>query len=312
MEAITLFNDTFNKYLSKKDKFDSLYIFVINKVEVEEVIEKVSKIISTIDTINDVKRKNYLKSRLLNFKEYLKINYKPETFIFEIFLIDENVNVENLIPYYKQTLDMFNTKNFLCEYSSTYPIEWLKKLLLEREYINVIKVKNNDISHSKINSTKKCVLYSDTIKSMDLNKILQERVAKGEKYLIHGVSATLKNFVDKNAIAVHTNELTDEQILKIVENSKSLEYHKELDDYLSKMLDPKISNKLVFGKDIQTCIKNSLLKTLYCSEEIYVKTSKIPEHLKNFEIKVIKQIEKGDISDRLNKDFSGALGIKYY
>ena len=33
MEALTHFSDTFNKYTSQKDKFDSLYIFVINKVE---------------------------------------------------------------------------------------------------------------------------------------------------------------------------------------------------------------------------------------------------------------------------------------
>jgi hypothetical protein len=188
----------------------------------------------------------------------------------------------------------------------------LQNLLLDREYINVIKIKNNDIQYSKINSTKKITLYSDSIKSMDLSKIIEDKIPKNESYLIHGVSSVLKNFIDKKAIGIHTNELTDEQILKISSNIKNLEYQKALEDILNKLLDPKVGNKIVFGKDIQISIKNSLLKTLYCTEEIYKKSSVIPEHLKIFEFKIIKQIEKGDIYDKLEKDFSGAIGIKYY
>jgi len=312
MEALLHFKEKFNKYLDKKDKFESLYIFVVNDLVIEELIEKISKIISSIDNISDVKRKNYLKNRLGNFREYLKINYKPEEYISEIFLIDDNINIESFINFYKQTLQIFNVNKFIYEYSSTYPLEWLKNLLLDREYINVIKIKNNDLQLSKINSTKKITVYSDSIKSMDLTKIIQDKIPKNEPYLIHGVSSVLKNFVDKKAIAIYTNELTDEQILKISSNIKNLEYQKELEDILNKLLDPKVGNKIVFGKDIQISIKNSLLKTLYCTEEIYKKSSVIPEHLKTFEIKIIKQIEKGDIYDKLEKDFSGAVGIKYY
>lgn len=312
MEPYILFNNTFSKYNNIKDKFESLYIFVSNKLVIEDLIEKISKILSSMDSISDTKRKTYLKNRIFNFKEYLKINYKPETIINEIFLIDDNVNIESLIPYYKQTLDMFKVNNFIFQYASEYPLEWLKNLLLDRNYINILKVKNNDISHTKINSTKKMTIYSETIKSMDLTKIVQEKIPKGEPYIIHGISVVLKNFVDKNATGIYNSELTDEQIIKIFSNIKNIEYQKELDDILSKLLDPKFSNKIVFGKDIQISIKNSLLKTLYCTEEIFKKTSKIPEHLKNFEIKVINQIEKGDIFDKLEKDFAGAVGIKYY
>lgn len=312
METHVNFNNTFYKYLDKKDKFDSLYIFVINNMIIEEVIEKVLKIILSIDNMSDTKKKIYLKNRLGNFMEYLKINYKPEVFITEIFLIDDNINPETLTTYYKQTLQMFNVNNFLFEYSSTYPLEWLQNLLLDRDYVNVLKIKNNDIQHIKINSSKKLTVYSDTIKSMDLQKIIQDKIPKNEPYLIHGVSAVLKNFIDKKAIGVYTNELTDNKILQIASNIKNLEYQKDLEDILSKLLDPKMNNKIVFGKDIQISIKNSLLKTLYCTEEVYKKTSVIPEHLKTFEIKIIKQIEKGDICDRLEKDFSGAVGVKYY
>jgi hypothetical protein len=312
MEALTHFNDTFNKYSSCKDKFDSLYIFVIYKLSLEDCIEKVSRIITIIDSMSDIKKKSYLKNKLHNFREYLKTNYFPESQINNIFLVNTDISTESLTLYHKQTLEMFTHSKFSYEYASEYPLDWLKKLLLDREYINVIRIKNNDITHTKMNSTKRINVYSNTIKSMELDKIIVERIPKGEHYLIHGVSAVLKNYTDKNAVAIHTNELTDENILKIASNVKMLEYHKELEDILNKLLDPKLGNKIVFGKDIQNCVKNSLLKTLYCTNDIYKRTSNIPEHLRNFEIKVINQIEKGDIADRLEKDFAGAVGIKYY
>lgn len=311
MDAITHFNETFNKYLGIKDKFDSLYIFVIYKIQLEECTEKVSRIITLIDSMSDTKKKSYLKNKLHNFREYLKMNYEPETFISDIFFVNNDINSESLTPYHKQTLELFQVNKLSYEYASEYPLEWLKNLLLDREYINVIKVKNNDIMHTKINSSKRINVYSNTIKSMELNKIISERIPKGESYLIHGMSAVLKNFVDKNAIAIYTNELTDENILKIASNVKMLVLHKELEDILSKLLDPKLGNKIVFGKDIQTCVNSSLLKTLYCTNDIYKKTNNIPEHLRNFEIKVINQIEKGDIYDKLYNDFAGAVGIKY-
>lgn len=312
MEATLHFNNTFNKYIGVKDKFESLYIFVIYRMNLENVIEKISKMINTIDNMNDVKKKNYLKNKLHNFREYLKINYKIDSVIEEIFFINNDIYTEVLTPYHKETLNMFLITNMLYEYGNEYPIEWLKKLLLDREYINIIKIKNNNISHSKLNSSKKMLVYTNTVKSMDLNKIILERIPKGEQYLIHGSSVNLKNFVDKNAISVYTNELTDEEILKIASNLKMMKLHKELEDILSKLLEPTFGSKIVFGKDIQNCVKNSLLKTLYCTEEIFKKTSNIPEHLKNFEIKIISEIEKGDIYNELKNDFAGAVGIKYY
>ena len=312
MDSNTHFDTTFSQYSTIKDKFDSLYIFVIYKLDLELCYEKISKMINIIDSMSDVKKKTYLKIRLHNYREYLKINYTPESIISGIFMIDSNVHLEQLIPYYTQTLDLFSHNKMSYEYDCSYPLTWLKKLLLDRDYINVIKVKNNDITHTKMNSTKRINVYSSTIKSMDIYKIVEERIPKGESYLIHGTSVSLKNYVDKNAIGIYTSELDDESILKIASNIKNLQYQKELEDILSKLLDPKLGNKIVFGKDIKSCVKNSLLKTLYCTEVIQKQTLNIPVHLLNFEIKVINQIEKGDIFDRLEKDFAGAVGIKYY
>jgi hypothetical protein len=268
--------------------------------------------ITIIDSMSDFLKKSYLKNRLHNFREYLKTNYKPESVVNGIFMVNDIVEFESLTPYHIFTLDMFSHNKISHQYGIEFPISWLKQLILDREYINVLKIKNNDITYTKMNSTKKINLYTHTIKSMDLNKIVLERIPKGESYLIHGVSGSLKNYTDKNAVSVNTCELTDESILKQMSNIKNIKYHRELTDVLDKLLDPKMENKIVFGKDIRSCIKDGLLKTLYCTEPVHKKILNIPEHLKNFEIKVIASMESGDMADKLEKDYSGAVGIKYY
>ena len=41
----------------------------------------------------------------------------------------------------------------------------------------------------------------------------------------------------------------------VASNIKNLQFQTELEDILSKLLDPKIGSKIVFGKDIKLCIK---------------------------------------------------------
>jgi hypothetical protein len=298
--------------MSFTDKYNSLYIFIINKLDYEGMIENITKIINGVEKMSDTIKRNYLKNRLYKFRDYIKEFYKPKSIIQEIFFINDSITTESLIPYYSETLEMFSMNNFIYDYANTFEIEWLKKLLLDREYINILKIKGNDITHFKINSTKRKKCYSNTIKSMDLTKIIKDLIPKDENYLIHGVSVFLKNFVDTKAIAVHTTELTDDEILKICKNASMLKLHTELKQILDYINHSKFNNKIFFGKDIQTCIKNSVLKTLYCSTDIYKRTANIPIHLKNFEIKVIETIEKGDIGDRFICDFSGAIGITHF
>lgn len=68
-----IFNDTFSKYNSIKDKFESLYIFIIHNETKEDVEAKLNKIIKIIDSIADSKKKNYLRGRIFSFKNILKV-----------------------------------------------------------------------------------------------------------------------------------------------------------------------------------------------------------------------------------------------
>lgn len=312
MDIADEFNTRFAKYNDKTDKFDSLYIFVMYQITLEDSCEKISRMIAVIDAMKDAKKRMFLKTRLHDFREYLKTNYKPFAHINNIFMVSDIINEENLDKYHIDTLNIYNHQKCSYKFGSTFPLKWLKDLLLDREYINSIYIKNNDIHITKMNSTKKVTIYTNTIKSMNLGQIISDNVTKGDMYIVHGVSVVLKGFVDTTAIACYTRELTDEEILDIVKNLKSKQLQKELSDVLLKQNDPKEGSKFVYGRDIQKCVKDSMLKCLYCSNRIYERTKNIPIGLRNFEIKVVQMIEKGDIGDRLDRDYDGAIGIKYY
>lgn len=306
------FLNKFSKYTNQKDKFESLYIFVIYKLSFLDTIAKILKIINSIDLIPDVKRKYYLKNRMNNFLEYIKINFVPESLVNGIYLLDSNVNYEPMDKYYIETLELFSHNNFSYKYDNEYNINWLKDLVLNRNYINVIKVKNNDITHIKLNSSKKNTVLSQTIKSLNLEQYIQLQIPKSEQYIIHGISVCLKNFTDKNAMHISNSELTDEEILKIYLSDHIKRTQKELSAVLDNMSDTKFYNKMVFGKEIKLAIQNSMLETLYCTKTINDSMNKIPNHLKNFNIKIVHQLEKADIGEKLEKEYSGAIGIKYY
>ena len=59
-----------------------------------------------------------------------------------------------LIPMIIETLKMFNVSHFSYQYGKTFDIEWLKNLVLDRDYVNVMKVKNNDVTITKVTLSK--------------------------------------------------------------------------------------------------------------------------------------------------------------
>jgi len=59
-------------------------------------------------------------------------------------------------------------------------------------------------------------------------------------------------------------------------------------------------------------IQNRQIEILFCSPEIANKINeRIPSHLKNYKMIVIKSYGD-DIGKKLDKDYSGIIGITYY
>lgn len=306
MESI--FNDTFNKYNLIKDKFDSLYIFIIYNESKEHVEGRLNKIIKTIDSIPDSKKKNYLSGRIINFKKYFE-SYKGDI-INGIFFVNDEVKYFELDKYYIETLKIFKI-NFTFQYGNKYNLVWLKNMVIDRDYNFVIKIKNNDVSISKITEFKQLHIFSDTSKSLVIAEVINNSLLeKDKKFIIHGSSSHLKNYVinNKNCLGIFNKELSLEQQLEIIDESKYKDNIKELDGWLTKILDQKEGHKLVFGNDIEEQTENGLIKTIFCTIEKQDRFIKFD----NVEIKLVKSFKNNDFICSFIKNYDSVLGIKYY
>jgi len=299
------FNNNFNKYKEITDKYESLYIFVIFEVTREEMEENFIRFFKMLDSISDTKRKIFLKARINDFKK--NIDSTKEPIINGIYLVGEIIKYYPIEKYYLETLKMFKVNKYNYKFGKNYDIVWLKNLLLDRSYVNVVKVKNNDISISKINSTKQLCIFNETIKSMNILDILKTKIDKDIKFMIHGSSTNLKQLVDyknKLCLGITNKELTLDEINEFIEDSLYLENIKELQNLLDRLDDP----KLVFGNDVLEQAESGFIKNIYCTVEKLEKYSKID----NLEIKIIKSSKKNETINNFIKNFDRVLGIKYY
>lgn len=299
------FNNTFNKYKEITDKYESHYIFVIFEVSREDMEDNFARFFKMLDGISDPKRKSFLKSRISDFKK--NIDSTKEPFINGIYLVGETIKYFPIEKYHLETLKMFKVNKYNYKFGKNYDIIWLKNFLLDRNYVNAVKVKNNDIVISKINPTKQLCSYNETIKSMNLLDILKSKMEKDIKFMIYGNSSNLKQLVDyknKLCLGIINKELSLEEINEFIEDSLYLENIKELQNYLDRIDD----SKLVFGNDVIEQAESGFIKHIYCTPEKVEKYSKID----NLEIKIIKSSKKDETISNFIKNFDSVLGIKYY
>jgi hypothetical protein len=196
-------------------------------------------------------------------------------------------------------------------YNKYFDIEWLKNLISDRSYTFVLKIKNNDISLTKINSTKQLTVYNDTIKALNIIDIISKHVEKDSKFIVHGSSNHLKQLVDyknKQCLAVIIKELNLEEQFEVIDKSIYEENIKELETWLTKLIDPKEGHKLVFGNDIEEQADQGFIETIYCTTENKEKYNII----KNVKIKYVKSFKNTDFVFSFSKNYNGVLGIKYY
>lgn len=308
---IAYFDTTFAKYKGLSDRHQSQYIFVINDLVVEDLIEKVKKMITIVDSGSNPSKKAYLKTKLNNFVENL-LAIQAETKINGIYFVSDSVGYYDFRPFWKETLTSFKCDTLIVKYDDVFQIEWLKSLLLDRTYINILHLNNNNIKHIHLGSTKKRIFKEKDDKKMDISLYIQENIGKGEIVIIHGISSFLKGIHDTETLKIMNGHKRDEEILeeynKIINEANA----KQLQWWLDRMLDPKEGKKLVFGKDIGTGITDNMIKTIFCSPD---RKTKLLENYANENISdklIVVRSYGDDVGKRLVIEFKGAVGIKFY
>jgi len=300
------FDSTFDKFKEIKDKFESLYIFVIYELASEELEDIFGKLLKNIDSIPDSKKKGYLKSRITNFKNNL--DSSKDDIINGIYLVGETVKYFAIDKFFIDTLKLFKIGKFNYKFDNYFPISWLKNFVIDRNYVNVVKVKNNDVSITKFNQTKQLNVFNETIKSLNLVDFLKLKMEKDIKFLVHGSTKQLSDYKNNLCLGIENRELKFEELNEYIEDAFYKENIKELEIWLSKISDPKENHKIVYNNDVFEQGENGFLETIYCTFENKDKFNT----LENINIKVVKNSKNNDIINHFNKNFNGVLGIKYY
>lgn len=310
-DSSTDFNYIYEKYKSQEGKYESQYIFVLHDIKIEDVIEKVKKMIGIVDEIKNINKKKLIKSKLSNFVKILE-SVQKESVINGIYMVSDDVEFIDITKTWKHTLVHFNCDNFIVKYGDNFELEWLGNLLNDTTYIHVLHIKNNNLKHYHLNSTKRKNVLDKEEKSMCISNYISENVSKNEHCIVHGVSSLIKSISQMPNVKILNGSKKDDEIL--FEYNKLLN-DKKLDDlkwWLDRFTDPKESHKIVFSKEIEGCIKSKTLAKLFCTSEIRKKIlNKIPEEYRSFEI--IEILSFGDdIGKTLASTYGGIIGIKYY
>ena len=304
------FRDTFEKYRDINDKFESLYIFVIRDMSIENVINEITRMITIIEEIGNYVKKKYLKNRLSSLITYLECQGLENT-ISKIYMVYDKIDEIEINNEWNETLEMFKCKKFVCEYGSNFNLEWLHDYLTDRSYLNVLHVQSNNIKCIHLNRTKRVVFFEVEEKKADLN----QHIPKNEYCVIHGISSFIRQIVETPLIKVLNGNKKDEEILEEFEKMLNEKKANELQQWLDFMAntESKESKKIIFGKEITDAINDHMLKTLYCTPRMKKQVlEKIQEDDLIFNIIEIRSYTPTDIGMRLRRDFNGAIGIKFY
>ena len=311
MSEETQFDEIYEKFKALEGKHDSQYIFVIYDVIVDDVLDRIHKMLGLIDEIKNTNKKYTLKTKLNNFVKHLE-GMKSGTIVNSIYLIGDDVHNSPIKQYWRETLTSFSCDNFIVRYDTKFQIDWLKELLLDRSYIHVLNIKNNNLKHSHLNNTKRRAVCEKEEKGMNIITYIQENIPKDDICLIHGISSLIKNISETPKMKILNGSKKDDEIL--------FEYNKLLNDqagtklqwWLDRLNDPKEGSKIVFGRDIEKCMTGDELKTLFCSTDMKNKVLKnVKQENRNFEIIEIKSYGE-DIGKTLVLSYRGGIGVRYF
>lgn len=309
---------SFENFREITDKFSSLYTIVVRNLSKVDFIEQLSNKCNIMKNTKDTHKGRYRSTRLGNFighvreLEITKFNH--------VFLIgpssEDNKNGIETIPLTNsqiRLLNDFDVRNFIFKNSDLFEIDYLESLLNDETYKHVIYVNNNDLEHIHLNLTKKRTHKKSSLKHQSLYDYFTNEVPKNEKCVIHGVSSHFKSLRDHPYVYVYTYRLSDQEIFDRFHQETVLENQKLLESCFQMLSNEKTMDIVSYGKkQISKDIKNQLVKTAYCSPEMEKKLRlRIPELL-NFRLITVDSLKPGDPGDRLVKEFSGLIGIRYY
>lgn len=311
------FDQQFDIYRQTSETLETLFTILAYQLTPNQLCDLITDKLKLVKEMRPSKKKQVTCQRLNQFIDYLNDDERSEIKeINSIFLISDTVIELPLQSDWIQVIQEYNIGPFIYKYGTSYEIDYLKLLLTDVSFKEVILVNNHEYSHIHLGLHKKKIHYHKTSKNFNLKEYVEQKVET--KCVIHGVAGILKGFKCESPLQhwVITHKLTDEEIFELYRKDAVEQIHEELKKYLSYMENTKLIHRLVFGKlDIQKKIAQKALQTLFCSPDKYqtlIKRLPAEYQTNHFKIYSVETLSPGDLGDRLKNDFSGLFGVTYY
>jgi hypothetical protein len=314
------------EYRKYEDKDETCVTIISYSLTSEKLIENLEQTLESCSKISNSKKKNVLCNTIFSLKERIMNSYEPNQKINSIYfyLMDESVKGEYILKESEiNVLNEYGFKNFIYRNESRFPIDELKDIFTNFDFLQIIQLNQQNFKHMKMNRYKQKELMimkvsNDTQVIETIERIKKEQNMKDQKIIIYGQSQILnqlKTKIVKNTI-INDENMTREEIWKLNEDEKMRDNLRYLEEKLEGLNNEKNIDLYVFGrikKEIAEHIENYMLKELFIEErKIEILKTCVSEETLNFKIIPIRSLENGDIGDEFIKKYNGLMGLKYY
>ena len=300
------------EYKNIKDKFESLYTFVVYDSSIDKLVEFLFQKLKILQKINDNVRKKYLNDRLYSLILYLK-NDQNRT-INSILLLGKDINEIPLTKNYISVLKEYLVPEIIIKNGEYFDLEYVTLLLTDLSFYKIINVNNNKMTVHLVNSTKSKVFFENESSNFNLEEYIKEHFMQdviNKKLLVKGSSSHIKKLKMDNLLIFNKN-ITNEEAFEIFEKEEMKDRHKLLEECFHMMKNEKTKDKVLLGKELKEGIKNYMIKQVFCTSKVLETLKKnVPSQYLNFPIVVIKSLNKGDVGDQLD-ELNGLIGLTYY
>lgn len=298
--------DEIRKFRKISGKQYSLITLIIHDESIANVINFINKQLEIVNNIKDIFKKKMANDTLYNLKCHIENEQSDQ--INKIYLVSEKeINKFALTKQQINTLNKYKKNNIFYKVDEKYYIDYIIDIFTDFTFFRVLELDKKNVIEYDVNSTKKLQINKISVNSqIELVDLLNENVD-----LVHGSSTFLKNLTTD--ILFFNKKLSNDEVLEEIYKLKIQKSHDQIKYILDNINNPEYENKIIFGtKETKQYTELSMISKLFIHESIYRRfLNKYREYI-NFTVVEIKNLEYGDISDTLKKEYDCCVGELYY
>lgn len=308
--------EQFKQYEFVKGKSDSLYIYILFRCPQVEILDHIKRRLDILERISDSYKRKLFSSRYYLFREYIENNNLENNIYNCVLFIDDSLNCHQLLEENIDILKKYDHQTITYKYDNFYDLDFIADLLFCDNPYYVYRINNNKIDYLKMTKTKKIVEKSEESKQLEIKQFIDDTLPPNKRYILHGVSAKIKNFSDERAYNILSKHIRDEEIIDILSKVDQEDLLTMLENDLI-TIQSKPTHKIVFKNNILDKIKNGQLEKLYINKKIF---SRFEQNMKklgldiNFKVIQIDTDIKSftDNREQMLCQYSGVIGVTYY